>query len=213
MNKLKRYLVFIVGLFASSMGVAFITKASLGTSPITSIPYVLSLNLKLSLGNYTILMSIVLILLQIAILRKNFKPEHLLQLPFSFVFGYMIDFCMWMMSFLNPQFYPVKIVTLLFGCFILGTGVWLEVIANVVMLPGESFVRAIVFRLHKEFGIVKIFCDSSFAIIAIILSFALSGKLEGVREGTIISALIVGYIARCIGKWLSFVPPRLFPEK
>ena len=43
MNKLKRYVIFLIGLFVNSLGVSLITKASLGTSPISSIPYVLSL--------------------------------------------------------------------------------------------------------------------------------------------------------------------------
>ena len=44
MNKLKRYIIFLIGLFINSLGVSLITKANLGTSPISSIPYVLSLN-------------------------------------------------------------------------------------------------------------------------------------------------------------------------
>ena len=84
---LKRYLIFLAGLFVNSLGVALITKANLGTSPISSIPYVLSLNFALSLGNFTIIFSILLIVLQIVILGKNFKPESLLQIPVSIAFG------------------------------------------------------------------------------------------------------------------------------
>jgi uncharacterized membrane protein YczE len=73
MNKLKRYLLFLVGLFVNALGVSLVTKANLGTSPISSIPYVLSLNFPFTLGNFTIFFSIFLIVLQILILRKNFK--------------------------------------------------------------------------------------------------------------------------------------------
>ena len=212
-DKIKRYIVFIIGLYVNSMGVAFVTKASLGTSPITSIPYVSSLNFKPSLGNFTIIMSIVLILLQILILRKDFKLEHALQIPVSFAFGYMIDFCMWSTPYINPQLYPMKILSLLTGCVILGFGVWMEVIADVVMLPGESFVRAVAFKANKEFGFIKIFFDTSLAVIAVILSFILSGHLQGVREGTVITALIVGFIARWIGKLLHAVPGKLFLQE
>ena len=82
-----------------------------------------------------------------------------------------------------------------------------------VMLPGESFVRAVAFKAHKEFGFIKIFFDSSLAVIAVILSFVLSGQLQGVREGTVITALIVGFIARWIGKFLHFVPGKLFLQE
>ena len=81
MNKLKRYFLFLVGLFINSLGVSLVTRASLGTSPISSIPYVLSLNFPFTLGNFTIVFSLLLIALQILILRKNFKIENILQIP------------------------------------------------------------------------------------------------------------------------------------
>ena len=80
MNKLKRYIIFLIGLFINSLGVSLITKANLGTSPISSIPYVLSLNFPLTLGNFTIIFSLLLIFLQLLILRKNFKPEYYQQI-------------------------------------------------------------------------------------------------------------------------------------
>ena len=206
----KRYIIFLIGLFVNSLGVALITKANLGTSPISSIPYVLSLNYPFTLGNFTIFFSILLIVLQLILLGKNFKVEHLLQIPVSLIFGYFIDFCMILLGFVNPEAYPVKVVDLLIGCLILGGGVYMEVLADVVMLPGESFVRAVVFRWKTEFGATKICFDVSMAVIAAVLSFVLAGRLDGVREGTVVAALLVGFIARTIGRYLSFMPEKLF---
>ena len=152
MNKLKRYLLFLIGLFVNALGVSLVTKASLGTSPISSIPYVLSLNYPFTLGNFTIFFSIFLILLQILILRRNFKMENILQIPVSIAFGYFIDLTMYLFFWVNPQNYLVEIIALLAGCFVLGFGVYLEVVADVVMLPGESFVRAIVQTWNTNFG-------------------------------------------------------------
>ena len=213
MNKLKRYLLFLVGLFINALGVSLVTKASLGTSPISSIPYVLSLNFPFTLGNFTIVFSIFLILLQILILRKNFKIENILQIPVSIVFGYFIDLTMYLFFWVNPENYLVKLIALLAGCIVLGFGVYLEVVADVVMLPGESFVRAIVQTWNTNFGTTKILFDSSMTIIAGVLSFVFFGKLNGVREGTIIAALLVGFIARLFGKHLEFIKPYLFPEE
>ena len=212
MDKLKRYLIFLVGLFVNSLGVSLITKANLGTSPISSIPYVLSLNFPFTLGNFTIFFSIFLIVLQLIILRKNFKLEHILQIPVSIVFGYFIDLTMLLFYWVNPEMYVMKIVYLLIGCLILGFGVYMEVLADVVMLPGESFVRAVVFRIHSEFGFTKVCFDVSMAVIAAVLSFLLSGHLEGVREGTIVAAVLVGFIARSIGKRLSFLPVLIYGD-
>ena len=212
MEKLKRYLIFLVGLFVNSLGVSLITKANLGTSPISSIPYVLSLNFPFTLGNFTIFFSIFLIVLQLIILRKNFKLEHILQIPVSIIFGYFIDFTMILLSRVNPEEYIMKIVYLLIGCLILGVGVYMEVLADVVMLPGESFVRAIVLTWKTNFGTTKICFDVSMSVIAAVLSFVFAGRLDGVREGTVIAALLVGFIARLIGKKLVFLKDMIFLE-
>ena len=212
MEKRKRYLIFLVGLFVNSLGVSLITKANLGTSPISSIPYVLSLNFPFTLGNFTIFFSIFLIVLQLIILRKNFKLEHILQIPVSIIFGYFIDLTMILFSWVNPEAYIMKIVYLLIGCLILGVGVYMEVLADVVMLPGESFVRAIVLTWKTNFGTTKICFDVSMSVIAAVLSFVFAGSLAGIREGTVIAALLVGFIARLIGKKLVFLKDMIFPE-
>ena len=212
MEKFKRYIIFLIGLFISSLGVSFVTKANLGTSPISSIPYVLSLNYSMSLGEFTIFFSILLIVFQLIILRKNFKLEHVLQIPFSIAFGYFIDFTMILLSFVKPSFYLMKIAYLLIGCAILAIGVYFEVLANVVMLPGESFVRAISVTWNTDFGKTKIAFDVSMTLIACIMGFMFTSKLQGVREGTLIAALLVGYIARLLGKKLHFIESAIFPD-
>lgn len=210
MEKLKRYIIFLTGLFINSLGVSLITKANLGTSPISSIPYVLSLNFPFTLGQFTIAFSLLLILIQLIILRRNFKAEHLLQIPISILFGYFIDLTMMLLFFVDPQSYISSVVYLLIGCLILGFGVYTEVLANVAMLPGESFVRAVSSTWKTEFGSTKVAFDVSLTVIAAVLSLIFAHRLDGVREGTIIAALLVGFIARLFGRWLSFLPSLLF---
>ena len=166
----------------------------------------------MTLGNFTIIFSIFLILLQLLILRKNFKIENVLQIPVSIAFGYFIDLTMYMFFWVDPQNYVVKLISLLAGCVVLGFGVYMEVLADVVMLPGESFVRAIVQTWNTNFGTTKIIFDSSMTIMAGVLSVLFFGKLNGVREGTIMAALLVGFIARLFGKYLEFVKPYIFSE-
>ena len=194
MEKLKRYIVFLIGLFINSLGVSLITKANLGTSPISSIPYVLSLNFPFTLGQFTIAFSLLLILIQLIILRRNFKAEHLLQIPVSILFGYFIDLTMVMLFFVDPQSYISSVAYLLIGC----------------MLPGESFVRAVSSTWKTEFGTTKVAFDVSLTVIAAVLSIIFARRLDGVREGTVIAALLVGFIARLFGRKLSFLDTLLF---
>lgn len=148
--------------------------------------------------------------LEVNKIPKNFKIEHILQIPVSIAFGYFIDLTMNLLGFVNPTMYVTQILYLLLGCIVLGIGVYMEVLANVVMLPGESFVRAIVFKWKTDFGSTKIVFDVSMTVIAGILSFIFMGHLAGVREGTIIAALLVGFIARFIGRKLSFLPEKIY---
>lgn len=208
----KRYLIFLIGLYINSFGVSFITKAALGTSPISSIPYVLSLGFGPTLGQFTIFFSLLLILLQVLILGKRFKPADLLQIPVSIVFGYFIDWSMLLLKWVEPELYPYKLMYLLIGCIILGFGVYVEVAANVAMLPGESFVRAVTIRFHTDFGITKVCFDASMAVIAAAISFPLFHYINGVREGTIIAALLVGLIAKFFGKLLAPLDGKLLPK-
>lgn len=135
----------------------------------------------------------------------------ILQIPVSVVFGYFIDLTMYLLFWVEPQGYAVKLVALVAGCIVLGFGVYLEVLADVVMLPGESFVRAVVQVWHTNFGTTKIIFDSSMTVIAAVLSLLFFGRLNGVREGTIIASLLAGFFAKVFGKHLAFIKPYILP--
>lgn len=210
MEKLKRYLLLLAGLFVSAVGVVLVTKGNLGTSCISSVPYVLSLVFPMSMGVFTILFSLALIVGQLFILGKDFKLEHALQIPVSILFGWFIDLVMPIFGFLTPQSYVQKLLLVILGCAVVGISVYLQVIADVVMLPGESFVRSVVKRWNTEFGTTKIVFDVTISALAALISLVCTGKLMGVREGTLIASVLVGYIARWLKKKLAFLSEKLF---
>ena len=201
-NKVCRYLMFLVGLLFNAFGVAFITKADLGTTPIAALPYTLSLLMpKLTLGNFTILISMLLIASQILILRnKGSLFDIILQIPISFLFGYVIDFSMWILLNFSPQIYILKLISLLIGSIIISFGAYFEVVGDVTMLPADGLSRAISIITNIEFGTIKFIADSSQAIIALILGIIFLHELAGVREGTIIGALLIGNMVKYIGR-------------
>lgn len=211
---IKRYLFFLVGLFVNSLGVACITKANLGTSPITSVPYVLSLGFQPTIGQFTIFWNLLLVACQVVLLRKKFKLIQLLQVPVATLFGFFIDFSMaYVLGWLNPASYPAQAVSLLIGCAVLGFGVFMEVAADVVMLPGEATSNTISKISGKEFGTVKVCVDVSMCVIAVLLSLVLFQGLQGVREGTVVSALLVGFLSRLFKRYLGTGTQRLFQPR
>ena len=200
---IRRYLLLLAGLAIMAFGVAFSIKASLGTSPISSVPYVVSLFAPLTVGTATIIMHCVFILLQILILRKKYHPIQLMQLPVAFFFGYLTDFGVWAVQGITCDHYLQQWLVCLIGIFLVAVGVSLEVNAGVVVLAGEGVVLAICKVLPVKFGYMKVGFDVTLVAVACVLSFVFTGRLQGVREGTVAAALLVGLIAKQLGKMLS----------
>lgn len=216
MNKfiLRRYFLFVVSLFINAFGVAFITKALLGTSPITSVTYVLSMFTALTMGEWTIIVNILFVALELFFMRKgDVKSDlriFLLQIPVSLCFGIFIDCSMSLLHWLEPTSYAAQIGSLLVGCVILAIGITLEVKANIAMTSGEYFVMVISRRFRKEFGYVKLGFDVTLVVISCLLSLIFMGGIYGVREGTVVAALLVGPIVhflspyyRVFDKWIT----------
>lgn len=135
---IKRYSLFIVSLFFSALGVAITKRGELGVSPISSVANVMSCKfISLSLGTWLIIWNCALIFGQIVILRKEFKLIQLLQIPLSFLFGYFTDFGMWCVSHISVDNYLVRIILVVSGIIILGFGIALSVIANVISIENN----------------------------------------------------------------------------
>ena len=193
---IKRYLLFIISLFISAEGIALTRHAELGVSPISSIANVVSYKLpSLSFGVLLILWNCILILGQIIVLRKDFKPVQLLQVPLSVLFGIFVDFGMWSVSFIPAGIYPVRLALVAAGTIVLGFGISLSVTANVIMNSGEAIVKAVSDKYGTNFGRTKIVLDVSYVIVAVILSLIFFDfKIVGTREGTVIAALTTGLV-------------------
>ena len=200
----KRYVLFIISLFFAALGVAFTKHGELGVSPISSVANVMSLKFSaLSLGTWLIIWNCILIVGQILLLRKEFQPVQLLQIPLSFLFGWFTDLGMKIVSVIPVNTYPVRLVMVVVGVVILGFGVSLAVIANVIMNSGEAFVKAVSDTSGKEFGNVKIAFDVLCVIISLVLSLIFFDlTIVGTREGTVISALLTGMVVKFFSKRL-----------
>lgn len=202
-----RYIWFFAGVIINSFGVAFITKADLGTSPISSIPYVLSLNFPLSFGTATFMFNILLILLQLVLLKKDFGILQVLQIVVTLVFSAFIDISMDLLFWLEPSNIIEKLISLTIGCAILGFGISVEVAPAALMVPGEGVVSVISSKMpNRKFGTIKIAFDVSLMLTAAILSVILSRSINGLGIGTIISALIVGKFVNISNRYIPLIP-------
>ncbi len=211
----RRYLTFVLAILCITLGIGIITKGSLGTSPITSIPYSLSLVFSPSIGTFTILYSFLLVTLQGLMLWKTLdrtgRVNLLLEYVVSVVFGFLVDFSMWLFQALEPSEYWAQVATVLVGILVLAMGVYLQVVASVVMVPGDGFAYALTVRTKRSYGLVRVCSDSTMVVIAAVIGLACLGDLGGVREGTVLCCILTGLISRFymrrLGRLTSFLVP------
>lgn len=196
----KRILLLCLGLIVMAFGVAFSITAALGTSPISSVPYVTGAISGLSVGTTTIIMNALFVLIQIAILRKQYQWFQLLQLPAAILFGTTIDLASWLIRGLVPQAYWQQWLICLLGIFLVALGVSMEVTAKLITTAGEGIVLAICQVAPVKFGNMKMAFDLTLVCLSILLSFLFLGHLDGVREGTIAAAILVGQLTKQLGK-------------
>ena len=202
MKKIKKYIVYLISLFIISLGASLSIKANLGTSPLICLPYVSSLITKFSVGEVMFVFTIIFILIQVILLRKDFEKRQYLQLVIGTIFSAFIDFSLMLVNFINPVGYISQMLLLLISCVVVAFGVLLEIKTEIVYLPADGVIVAISNVSNIEFPKVKPFVDSSMVIIAAILSLIFLGYLAGVREGTVISAIIIGPIVKILKKYL-----------
>lgn len=193
-----RYILFLVGLFIASLGVAFSTKAGLGTSPVASVPYSVSLiSSLLSFGGWLNLWSVIQISIQIILLRSKCNPvEIVIQTILAFAYGYLTNFSCELIKGLEVNSYGMQLMYLAVSCFVLAFGLWIQFKGGVAMLPGEAMNRAISQVTGKKYENIKIFFDILYIVIAVGICLIFIGSLEGVREGSIIAAVVIGNIIK-----------------
>ena len=200
----KRYLLLIAGVFFVGLGIAIARRSDLGISPVSSVANVLSLKWDIfSMGTWLMLWNCLIILMEIAILRRNFKPIQLLQFPISLLLGVCTDIGVWMVAVLPADGYVLRLLWILVSVPVLALGITLMVISNTVMNVGEAFVDVVSKVLHKSFGNVKVVFDISCVTLSVLLSLLLfDGTVVGTREGTFIAAFCTGLVVKWMTKRL-----------
>jgi len=225
-----RYSVASFGLLCVAAGIALSIISNIGISSLSVPAYVLTGIGGLTVGNWTILINLFYVLVQIAILRKRFKLKYLMQIPASLVFGYMIDFAMWCLGFIVPGGFVSKLLLILLACLVTALGVSIEVIAQAWMLSAEMTVYAISKTILKPFGPIKVAMDSILVLVSMVMSFFMFGNPFGkgafdfigiltgssadvaIGIGTILMAVLVGWMMKFTDPIVDWIMDRIIPK-
>lgn len=193
-NMKVRIPMYFVGLFIMTIGIALSVKSNLGVSPVSSIPYTMTCVWGIEMGKATIIFHAVLVLIQILILRKRFKPINLLQVVVGIVFGYFTTFCNYLATFLtSTDNIAMRIVLMLVSTVFIAVGIFFYLPANLIPLAGEGVMQAVSDVTKIEFSKVKIGFDCSMVIISVITCLICIHSLGSVGVGTVIAAFLVGF--------------------
>lgn len=204
-----RMFFFVLGVAINSFGVSLITVGNLGSSAISGVPYVVSLILPmLSFGVATFIWNVLFIVVEIILLRRQFKPSQFLQVVANIIFSSMIDVSMLILRFVRPDQLWEQCLCVVLGSVVLAFGIVIEVAPNVVVVPGEGIVRAFSIVTKVRYGTVKAVFDITLIVTAGIISLIAFHGLRGVGIGTVLSALLVGTTINLINRFFKF-PDRI----
>lgn len=200
-ERISRYILLITGVFFIGLGIALAKQANLGISPVSSVANVLSIKFEFfTVGTWLMLWNCLMIVIQIAVLRKDFKPIQFLQFHISLLLGIFTDLSMMLVSFIPADIYVIRLFLVVISVLILAFGITLTIISDTVMNVGEAFVDMIAKITGKNFGSIKVIFDISCVLLSVILSLIFFDlTVVGTREGTIITAFCSGFII----KWLT----------
>lgn len=213
-NMKVRIPMYFVGLFIMTIGIALSVKSNLGVSPVSSIPYTMTCVWGIEMGKATIIFHAVLVLIQIIILRKNFKPINLLQIVVGVVFGYFTTFCNYLATFIPASDNIVlRLVLMLISTVFIAAGIFFYLPADLIPLAGEGVMQAVSEVTHIEFSKVKIGFDCSMVLISVVTCLICIHSLGSVGIGTVIAAFLVGINLGAINRALGAKRDELLGKK
>lgn len=207
MKTFKRIMIYLLGIVFIALGISLSRLANLGISPISSVPLVFEAIWGYSLGKMYVIAYSVIVLLQFVVLRKKFKPISLLSIPIALVFGTLIDMLSGLMTNVQITSYALQVLIVLASVVLIAIGVYIYQIPKLVPMPAEGLANALSVAFQKRFGDSKTIVDTGMVGVALVLQIVFLGGLNAfagehviVREGTILSALMVGQLQIIIEK-------------
>lgn len=197
---IRRYFVFFMAITIAGFGVALTAKAAIGISSLACTAYVISEYFPVTMGVMVIVFNVLTVVLQPLMMSKEERKAQLvnmmLQIPTLLMFGFFVDFFLWLMQDFRPEQigYWMCLLAFIVGSLLIAINIVLQAVADVAKIACDAFVIVFAKRFNFGLGKVKLYFDVIFIVAAALISIVCSGFTEviGIREGTILGAIIVG---------------------
>lgn len=199
-----QHVLLTASLFVMTLGVALCVRSALGSSVISTIPFVFTLAGEDSLapawtiGQYTYMMNFILVGAQIVTLRRRFQLVQLFQLIIGFLFGFLLDINMALTAPLQNDSLIVRSAEQIIGCTVLGLGIAFEIRCGSITMPGEGMPAALTRVTTMPFAKAKILVDIILVAIAVVCGYLFYGRWlwNVVGIGTLFAMIYVGYVVK-----------------
>lgn len=197
----KKILFYLAGQFILALGISLSIKTDLGVSPVSSVPLAFSNALHIELGNMTIIVYTVYVFFQFLILRKDFKLWNFLQVLCAFLFGKCVSLTNLILSPFSISSLALRYLLLLVSILLIAIGLKLYMWTGLIPQATDGLVNVISEKYQIRFSTVKNCFDICSVTIASLVSLIFLKKIVGIREGTIVAALLVGRVAKVLEEY------------
>ena len=207
MTIVKRIGIYVLGLFILALGISVSVKSNLGVSPVSSLPYVLSRIVDIEMGYFSMAVFISFIVVQLFILKREFKIISSIQILVSIVFGYFVNLTNFMLhNFATPDAVILRLSLSVMSAALCGLGIFLYIAPRIMPLPGEGLTEVVSIKLGKPFSRIKVYFDLTMVVISLIFSLGFLRRIDGIGVGTLVAAFLIG---RFVSIFLELMRTRL----
>lgn len=210
---MKRWILYINGVFFLSSGVSLSILADFGVSPVSTLAYALSLVTGFSVGLMAFAANILYLILQDALNKSVPWKEHIFQLILSVLFGFFINMTLAVFEFILPSSpgLLLRVIYLICSLFVIAFGLFFLFSSKLPVLPYDGLTYALSKFFKWSVGKAKVNSDLVNVSVAGVICLAFLRHLGSIGLGTLVSAVFIGRIlglimnklGRVIQRWIS----------
>jgi uncharacterized membrane protein YczE len=202
-------MAYVFGIIVLAIGTAFMERADFGMSMVVAPAYLLHLKISqfipfFSFGMSTYLFQGVLLVI-LSLIMGKFKKSYFLSFATAFIYGLVLDGVIAVFGLFSFEGLISQIILYVSGMVICSCGVALLFHTYFPPEAYELVVKELSQKTGASIGKIKTIYDCCSCILGIVLCLCFFGSFVGVKLGTIICAIINGWLIGRISKLLDSI--------
>lgn len=176
----------------AATGVAFGLKAAVGVGAWDAFSQATSMVTGIKVGTFSMMMNLSCVLVQLVILKKDFKLLSFLQIFMAILLGIFVNLVFYeFLATITIDSYLINMLIYIVSLIIIIMAVALIMSINFLSFPLEAACMAVASKTKLKFGTIRQLVDVFAIIGALIIAISFQNPIP-VREGTVIGMLMFG---------------------